>query len=156
MVTWENSTIRAWLNGDFFNTAFSDAEKAMIEKTHVFADGNPLYTTVDQGAETDDFVYLLSAAEFDYYDCHLSELYDQILNYEMRGLCKPTPYALSKLPEQGNRRCWLRSCGKSTNVFCYITKEGFSGYNGASPNFFYLVRPAIRIKKSYLSEVTGK
>ena len=156
MVTWENSTIRAWLNGDFFNTAFSDAEKAMIEKTHVFADGNPLYTTVDQGAETDDFVYLLSAAEFDYYDCHLSELYDQILNYEMRGLCKPTPYALSKLPEQYNRRCWLRSCGKSTNVFCYITKEGFSGYNGASPNFFYLVRPAIRIKKSYLSEVTGK
>ena len=34
-VKYPDSTVRAWLNGDFYEEAFSDAEKAMIPLTNV-------------------------------------------------------------------------------------------------------------------------
>ena len=40
-VTWENCTLREWLNEDFFHAAFSDREKAMIPTVTVSADKNP-------------------------------------------------------------------------------------------------------------------
>ena len=40
---WENSTIRKWLNGDFYQQAFTDTEKAAILETEL------TYTTAYQG-----------------------------------------------------------------------------------------------------------
>ena len=64
-VTWENSTLRAWLNDDFLNRAFSPEEQSAIQ-----------VTTVENGAEqsfsgyvhfycddTQDRIFLLSYAE---------------------------------------------------------------------------------------------
>lgn len=61
-VTWETSTLRSWLNSDFYNAAFSDAEKSAIKTTKVVNEDNPEEGT-EGGNETNDKVYLLSIGE---------------------------------------------------------------------------------------------
>ena len=54
-VTWENSTIRSWLNGEFFNRAFSQEEQSAVIDTNV--------TSTDGGNNTADKIFLLSKEE---------------------------------------------------------------------------------------------
>ena len=61
-VTWETSELRVWLNGSFWETAFTPEEQAMILTTQVKADSNKKYN-VDGGADTEDRVFLLSYTE---------------------------------------------------------------------------------------------
>ncbi len=61
---YENSTIRAWLNDNFYNTAFSESEKQIILTTTVdnrVATGNPYGC-----ADTQDKVFLASYSEVVY------------------------------------------------------------------------------------------
>lgn len=63
---WEESDLRTWLNGDFYEMAFSAEERAKIVET-----------TVDneKGAKTKDHVYLLSYSEFlSYFGVDVEEL----------------------------------------------------------------------------------
>ena len=41
-VTWETSSLRAWLNGEFFRKAFSESEKESMIAASVAAERNPL------------------------------------------------------------------------------------------------------------------
>ena len=61
-VTWENSTVRTWLNSDFYNQAFSDEEKEHIQTVTVGNENNSIYGTAG-GADTVDQVYLPSDAD---------------------------------------------------------------------------------------------
>ena len=76
-VTWENCTMRSWLNGygasanknekdftdyNFLDNAFSAAEQEAIQTTSVVNEDNPNYGT-DGGNNTEDKVYLLSVSE---------------------------------------------------------------------------------------------
>lgn len=65
-VTWAECTLRTWLNEDFLNAAFSDAEQAMIPTVRVSADKNPTYGTL-AGNPTYDQVFLLSITEANRY-----------------------------------------------------------------------------------------
>ena len=65
-VTWETCTLRRWLNDDFLNKAFNDAERALIQTTHVTADKNPKSST-NPGNATEDKIYLLSISEAEKY-----------------------------------------------------------------------------------------
>ena len=60
---WDQSPLRSWLNGEFLNTAFTDEEQERILTTTVTADANPIHPEDDQGADTQDKVWLLSAEE---------------------------------------------------------------------------------------------
>ena len=65
-VTWETCDLRKWLNNDFYNTAFSNKEKSMIEMTRnhnpdVYTP-NGLYSAAG-GRETEDLIFILSAEE---------------------------------------------------------------------------------------------
>ncbi len=60
--TWEHSSIREWLNDDFYCTAFSEEEQDRIFPSCVKAEKDPDYTT-DEGNETFDYIYLLSNPE---------------------------------------------------------------------------------------------
>jgi len=62
--TWGTCTLRGWLNDEFWDSAFSEGEKAMICTTTVPGAGN-------QGKSTNDKVFLLSTSEWDKYreDC---------------------------------------------------------------------------------------
>lgn len=155
-VTWEKSTIRTWLNTDFYAAAFDEWEQGKICLSEVPADINPIWTDTEQGEDTQDRVFLLSVAE--------TETYFHSSSYMKRAYfrCGPTDYAL----EQGALRpihnwngrdiendCsdwWLRTCGEGGRVtyadsdpMFYYNIEGFgiyAGYEGIG------VRPAMWIE----------
>ena len=53
-VAWDNCTLRTWLNGEFYSTAFSSSDRQLIRKA-------TLKTKNSQ--DTEDYVWLLSANE---------------------------------------------------------------------------------------------
>ena len=55
-VTWEDSSLRKWLNGDFYDTAFSAKEKSHIQTVTIQNPDNPLYGTPG-GNDTEDNVF---------------------------------------------------------------------------------------------------
>ena len=52
-VTWKESTIRQWLNGEFFRTAFTREEQVLIKKESLTTADNPIYGTSGGGAVKD-------------------------------------------------------------------------------------------------------
>ncbi len=104
--TWENCEIRKWLNNDFLNAAFSDAEKSKIPTVKVSADKNPKYD-VDPGNDTEDQIFLLSFKESKKY-----------FSSDSARRCQPTSYAensgvykYTHNDNYGNCRWWLRTHG---------------------------------------------
>ncbi len=65
-VTWENCSLRKWLNDVFYNVAFTNEEKATIMETLVVNDSGFIWTT-SGGNDTYDKVYLLSLREIEEY-----------------------------------------------------------------------------------------
>lgn len=61
-ITWEKSYLRKYLNGEFFEEAFSEEEKNAILTTSVKADNNSVHGTLG-GYDTEDKIFLLSASE---------------------------------------------------------------------------------------------
>ncbi len=61
-ITWENSTIRSWLNDSFYQTAFSKEEQNAILKWNVINEDYP-DCDAEGGNDTTDNVYLLSLRE---------------------------------------------------------------------------------------------
>lgn len=76
-ITWENSNVRAWMNEDFYLTAFSDTERKSIFLTDVKDEDNPNiedaatrlsgWVDTEKGEDTQDFVFSLSLSEFEKY-----------------------------------------------------------------------------------------
>lgn len=62
-VTWETCTLRPWLNEEFMDMAFTDAEKAMIPTMTVPADRHPDVIMADPGNPTQDQMFVLSFVE---------------------------------------------------------------------------------------------
>ena len=65
-VTWENCTLRSYLNDDFYNTAFSEEEKRLITNSKIENPDNPDYGT-EGGNDTEDYIFLLSIEEANMY-----------------------------------------------------------------------------------------
>lgn len=61
-ITWENSSIRKWLNSEFYDAAFDQEEKSIILLSHNINDDNKTFGT-DGGNATDDYVFFLSVDE---------------------------------------------------------------------------------------------
>ncbi len=109
-ITWENSTLRKWLNSEFIANAFTQEEKMMIPYTSVKIDDlDNIYA--NHGNNTSDKVFLLSATE--------AKLYFE--SNEARQ-CKATKYAVSKGAyengENGNCWYWLRTPGWAPMAYC--------------------------------------
>ena len=65
-MTWADSEIRAWLNGDFLNGAFSKSEQDSILTSKISNPDNTVYGTPGD-ADTKDKVFLLSLDEVNKY-----------------------------------------------------------------------------------------
>lgn len=113
--TWENCSLRTWLNSSFVNTAFTDSEKSEIESTFVSADTNPLYPTVS-GNSTNDQLFLLSIEEANLY-----------FEYNSDRCCSPTEYAAHKGTDGS---WWLRTPGYHTNHATTVYSNGAVVYTG--------------------------
>ncbi len=92
-VTWETCTLRTWLNGTFYNKAFSSAEQAAILTTNVDNSKNQCYSgwSTSGGNNTQDKVFLLSYAEANKY---FSVTYNNSSNTKSR--VAPTAYAIAQ------------------------------------------------------------
>ncbi len=151
-VTWATCTLRAWLNGTFMNTAFTDAEQGAIRTTLVdnsrsqghaaipgFTDDFTVNTT--GGNNTNDKVFLLSLAEAYRY---LGGKYGKVGGvtdwYVDNGKTKTTAYADINYCKS---RWWLRSPGVNfQNSAAYV---GSAGQLDSWPvdDGHYGVRPAL-------------
>ena len=67
--TWENCTLRTYLNGEFYNS-FSAEDKAKIVKT---TNTNPDNGSVSGGNNTEDYIYLLSIDEANALDSNVRD-----------------------------------------------------------------------------------
>ena len=61
-ITWENSSLRGWLNDSLLKNAFTKDERAAIAKTTVTPDKNPAFGA-DPGGATRDKLFVLSRSE---------------------------------------------------------------------------------------------
>lgn len=159
-VTWETSSLRNWLNNDFYNTAFSDSDKNQIITASISTPDNPYYGT-EGGNDTEDKVFCMSIEETqqyyefsfwrdDYYDGGCIEL-----------VAEATPYALQGYLQsyKGCGYWWLRSPGQpasdlvEANCFRAVgytdsTNEVNLGVGGCDVNSNHIgVRPSIYIKQ---------
>ncbi|MCR5667383.1 MAG: leucine-rich repeat domain-containing protein [Eubacterium sp.] len=160
-VTWETSSIRTWLNNDFYNAAFSNAEKEGIVESLVINDDNPQTDNRDGGNNTKDKVYLLSATEITKnaygfsgwaYNEQTSAYYLPASNGRKVTV---TSYAAEQA-QQTSSDCtqWLlRTPGCFLNYMMFIDGNGnYSSFWGINVNGEYRgIRPVIRVDLSKIS-----
>lgn len=96
--TWENWSLREWLNGDFYRKAFSDNEKSYIILSNVKNLPNPS-DHCSSGNDTMDYVYILSVDELKaYFDVDMTRAEELGGTYkeDMRLVAWPSAYVLEK------------------------------------------------------------
>lgn len=138
--TWETCSLRKWLNEDFLNEAFSEAEQAMLANVSLPADANPEYPT-PAGNDTEDRVYLPSLREVDAWNSNGNLFF-----------CYASYYARANGARFGrNGACnwWLRSPGKDAASAAVVSDFGTAFAFGHSANMSdALVRPMITVRRS--------
>ena len=125
-ITWEDCTLRKWLNGEFLNTAFTEEERQRIITTKVKNADNPKYNTPG-GNDTEDTVFLLSIGEAKEY-----------LPTNLQRQVAPTPYAVNKgvyKSSYGTCWWWLRSPGLDPYSAAGIRHDGLFNALGYFVNF---------------------
>lgn len=142
--TWEHSTLRAWLNEDFYNRAFNAEQKKAIQKSNVSADRNPDYDT-DPGNSTEDNVFLPSINEI-----------SQYLPMESARKCEPTDYASQQgiiFKDIYGYCSWrLRSPGHDSYRAAYIYNDGSDENYGYDVYDDLAIRPCIRVRLADVPE----
>mgnify|MGYP004652160431 CR=1 FL=1 len=142
--TWEQCTLRGWLNNAFYNRAFSTEEKQYILQSDVSADKNPGYST-NPGNATKDNVFLLSIVEANKY-----------FKSDDARMCAPTDYAIQQgaytsdsYKVEGRKACWwwLRSPGLNSAYAAEVYYGGpiYDRGNGVHDSI-NAVRPCVRVR----------
>lgn len=124
-ITWENCSLRKWLNEEFINTAFNAEEQQRIITTKLENADNLKYKTPG-GNDTEDMVFSLSLSEVEEY-----------LQTGAERAVLPTPYAVAQGADKDieNNYCswWLRSPGEDP----YLA-AGIYGVGGIFDYGFYV------------------
>lgn len=128
-VTWEDSDIRAYLNGEFIEEHFSAQEQARMITTHNENRSNSKYG-ISGGNVTDDRVFLLSIDECELYLGGFKDL-------------------ITASTETGEKMWWhLRTPGEAVEVNACVDAKGMIDYHGMSDSLEIPkggVRPALWI-----------
>ena len=117
---WADSDLRRWLNTDFYNEAFSDEEKALIEEQKLETAENYMFTNGGDDASKDN-VFLLSLEE-------AKALLDE-------DTVKGVPTELLKKTAtltHGKASCnwWLRTRGQTAMKAAAVGYNGDINYSG--------------------------
>ena len=116
-VTWENCSLRRWLNEDILEGHFSEDEKARIQAFERPATVNETYSTAYSETVT-DYLALLSAEEIEQYQDIVSTL--------------------------GND-CWVRTPGHAPDTAVFITSAHVIRDYGVPVTEKLCVRPVIKV-----------
>lgn len=142
-MTWENCSLRKWLNSTFKNTAFTSAQQRSIVSVTILNGRNEEYN-IPGGASTRDQIFLLS--------------YDDATSYFRSNSDRQTvgtEYARERGlyvdEESGCSWWWMRSPGKTAdragNVFARGVPSTYGGFVNSTQGG---VRPALWVKTSAL------
>lgn len=138
-VTWKESPLRAWLNGEFCDGAFTAAEQMLLSETELVNSDNPRYATTG-GENTVDRVFLMS--------------YDEVNQYltSSQRCAQVTAYADGRdcyNNASGYAYWWLRSPGVYSRDAMYVAPNGEPSLYGYVVNRYrWAVRPAVWIDLS--------
>ena len=130
--SWGNSTLRKWLNGTFYDSAFTQAEKKLIYKTSV----QDYKADKKLGDITTDRVFILS--------------YDEAWTYFPNG------HRSADLTEYAERRkeihssTWWLINSYSSDLYKYVVNTWGQHENSPRVNESQGVRPAIWVDRSIL------
>ena len=155
-ITWENCTLRNWLNNSFYYNAFSSRERNQIKTINVINNNNIDFELVNGGNNTNDNVFCLSI--------------DEIMKFFGNGVKAPWGYQLGKNVEtkgtnyarlvdngghnlyvkensggnDGNSNFWLRTPGVSQLSVADIQHNGYMITVGFIVDSYNIgVRPAL-------------
>lgn len=144
---WHNSDIRAFLNQDFYQIAFSKTEQRAILTTRLFTPRNYLYKNKGKDTYTNDKIFLLSIEEIEhYFPIPIARVaystffaHNHIINGQWMGAAAYSDNAAY---------WWLRSNGGTEYYAAFINARGeiiYAGELAYAPH--YSVRPALWVKK---------
>ena len=139
-VTWENSDLRAWMNGDFYDGAFTPVQRGLIETVHN-ENADQSITGASGGAATDDRVFALSETESVIY------LNTPAARSDI-GAALASQHAAAgplSISEDGTADWWLRSPGTYGFATQFVDASGTPSLSGANVDLQYGVRPALWI-----------
>lgn len=150
-VTWEDSSIRAWLNGEFLESAFDGDPNGFICTAECKTkDGR---SGTDGGENTTDRIFLLAVDEVTLY-----------FPKESSRRAPVTEYAKEQGAEydkNGNGWWWLRTPGKTQDMAAGVHTAGGVNYDGRDVDRTDLcIRPALwldlDVVTAYFSDSTKK
>ena len=152
---YETSSIRQWLNDDFYNTAFSNIEKKEIVSTALNNVGAATLAGISDYKKydsnpTNDKIFLLSWDEVQNSDFGFSA---ECRDNDVARTAYGSDYAKSQgLYVYNSKSNWLlRSAGHPLSYMCSLV--GSSGSSGTAQfQVFYVysgVRPALRLRDIY-------
>lgn len=152
-VTWEECSLRKWLNADFYNEAFSSSEQAAILETAVVNGNNP--DDVEGGNDTTDRIYLLSVNEVCNADYGFVSMPD---TYTKTRTAQNTDYAKCHNAENSPNGLgsWRLRSPATECIAAFVDEGGYANcfgisagwYNGASSDPGSAVRPALHLDLS--------
>lgn len=144
-ITWENCTMRGWLNGEFFNTAFNQVEQKCIVTSKVKNEDNPEHGT-EGGNDTEDKIFLLSIGEvLQYFDPNPMKMDSGRCARLTEYAKEQGGYSAAESGYVGNGRWWLRSPGTRSDSAAIVSDLGYisnTGYDVGSVGYGCVVRPA--------------
>ena len=140
-ITWENCTLRNYLNNDFYNK-LTDSDKGRIVKKTIPNKDNQWYGT-SGGKDTPDHIFLLSLEEVVQYFGDSGQLKNKNPNnkyliddeYNEKRIAKDTSGAAAWW--------WLRSPGGNTRIAADVNEGGFVFMSGDGVSASGGVRPAL-------------
>ncbi|MCL2678630.1 MAG: InlB B-repeat-containing protein [Clostridiales bacterium] len=130
-ITWQHCDLREYLNGEFYNSTFSAAEKARIATTQVKNDANPWYG-ISGGNGTSDKLFLLSLEEVVRYFGDSGKLAAE--DGSMTSTINDQ-YNSARIAKDGDgnaRTWWLRSPGSVTFNAASVVFNGWISVSGDS------------------------
>lgn len=107
-ITWADCTLRTWLNGYFYNLAFSSSEKQAIQTTRLINENNSNYGT-SGGIDTYDRVWIPSRSDVtNKASGFSSDVFDSA------RMARTTAYSY------GSAHWWLRTPGDRHTAACFV------------------------------------
>ena len=147
-ITWENSSLRKYLNGDFYNT-FSLEEKSKILRLPISNYPNQWFGT-SSGGETKDYVFLLGVDGVVKYFGDSKQLRSKNTNsyYYINDHFNDARRAVDR---NGTLSCWwLRTSGNLPELATFVTADGRISMGGdfvnRSSKFSAGIRPSVWVK----------
>lgn len=139
-VTWADSSLRAWLNDEFYRLAFTEQEASAILPTKTEEGQNPEWGT-NAGCAAEDQVFLLSHQEASQYLLTKDERKVAGTEYARANGARFLGFTTIGI---GETDWWLRSPGKVQHDGCFVDIWGQFGTKSVADKIG--IRPAIRVR----------